>query len=109
MRERVVREHVFGKKQTKTDNTLKAPGRSRTPVLIGPCAAQLRRSEEIRCIRRGMAVSECGGHAPAETYDPCEERGFVFWFHWRLLRKSLLVRVHFLTLAGRRKRYPRLP
>ena len=33
------------------------PRRSPTPVLTGPCAAQLRRSEEIRCIRHGMAVS----------------------------------------------------
>ena len=32
-------------------------GRSPTPVLTGPCVAQLRRSEEIQCIRRGMAVS----------------------------------------------------
>ena len=34
------------------------PGRSPTPVLTGPCAAELRRSKEIRCIRRGMAVSD---------------------------------------------------
>ena len=33
------------------------PGRSPTPVLTGPCAAYFRRSEEIRCIRRGMAAS----------------------------------------------------
>ena len=34
------------------------PGRSPTPVLTGPCAASLRRSEEIRCSRRGMAASD---------------------------------------------------
>ena len=31
--------------------------RSPAPVLAGPCAAYLQRSEEIRCIRRGAAVS----------------------------------------------------
>ena len=35
------------------------PRRSPTPVLTRPLAAYLRRSEEIRCIQRGMAVSEC--------------------------------------------------
>ena len=34
------------------------PKRSPTLVLIGPCATYLRSSEEIRCIGRGMAVSE---------------------------------------------------
>ena len=34
------------------------PGRSPTLVLTRPCAASLRRSEEIPCIRHGMAVSE---------------------------------------------------
>ena len=43
------------------------PRRSPTPVLTGPCAAQLRRSEEIRCIRHGMAVSGNGSR--------CEQRG----------------------------------
>ena len=35
------------------------PRRSSTPVLTGPCAAWLRKAEEIRCIRRGMAASVC--------------------------------------------------
>ena len=34
------------------------PRRSPTLVLTGPCAAELRRSKEIRCIRHGMAVSD---------------------------------------------------
>ena len=34
------------------------PGRSPAPVLTGPCAAYLRRSEEIRCILRATAASD---------------------------------------------------
>ena len=34
------------------------PRRSPTLVLTRPCAASLRRTEGIRCIRRGMAVSD---------------------------------------------------
>ena len=42
----------------KADAPYGLSGRPPTQLLTGPCAVQLRRSKEIRCSRRGMAVSE---------------------------------------------------